>query len=52
MNQSGRYLLDTSIVVALFSEEIGVQEKIRNAGQGYLVFGFLAIFFTSVNILR
>ena len=32
MNQSGRCLLDTNIVVALFSEEIGVQEKIRNAG--------------------
>ncbi len=32
MNQSGRYLLDTNIVVALFSEEIGVEEKIRNAG--------------------
>ena len=31
MNQNGRYLLDTNIVIALFSEEITVQEKMRNA---------------------
>ncbi|RKU21382.1 VapC toxin family PIN domain ribonuclease [Candidatus Poribacteria bacterium] len=31
MNQNGRYLLDTNIVIALFSEEITVQEKVRNA---------------------
>ena len=31
MNQNGKYLLDTNIVIALFSEEITVQEKARNA---------------------
>ncbi len=31
MNQNGRYLLDTNIVIALFSDEIAVQEKVRNA---------------------
>ena len=31
MNQNGKYLLDTNIVIALFSEEITVQEKVRNA---------------------
>ena len=31
MNQNGRHLLDTNIVIALFSEEITVQEKVRNA---------------------
>ncbi len=31
MNQNGRYLLDTNVVIALFSEEITVQEKVRNA---------------------
>ena len=31
MNQNGRYLLDTNIVIALFSEETTVQEKVRNA---------------------
>ena len=31
MNQNGRYLLDTNIVIALFSEEITVQENVRNA---------------------
>ena len=31
MNQNGRYLLDTNVVIALFSEEITVQEKMRNA---------------------
>ena len=28
-NQNGRYLLDTNIVIALFSEEVRVQEKVR-----------------------
>jgi tRNA(fMet)-specific endonuclease VapC len=32
MNQNGRYLLDTNIVIALFSEETEVQEKAQNAG--------------------
>ena len=32
MNQSGRYLLDTNIVIALFSEEMVVQERVKNAG--------------------
>ena len=31
MNQNGRYLLDTNIVIALFSEDITVQENVRNA---------------------
>ena len=31
MNQSGRYLLDTNIVIALFSDEIAVQERARSA---------------------
>ena len=31
MNQNGRYLLDPNVVIALFSEEITVQEKVRNA---------------------
>ena len=31
MNQNGRYLLDTNIAIALFSEEITVQVKVRNA---------------------
>ena len=31
MNQNGKYLLDTNIVIALFSEEVTVQEKARNA---------------------
>lgn len=29
MNQNGKYLLDTNIVIALFSEEVRVQEKVR-----------------------
>ena len=32
MNQNGRYLLDTNIVIALFSEETEVQEKAQNVG--------------------
>ncbi len=32
MNQSGRYLLDTNIAIALFSEEVEVQERAKNAG--------------------
>ena len=31
MNQNGKYLLDTNIVIALFSGEAAVQEKSRNA---------------------
>ena len=31
MNQNGRYLLDTNIVIALFAEEEAVQERIGNA---------------------
>ncbi len=31
MNQSGKYLLDTNIVIALFSDEVAVQERARNA---------------------
>ena len=31
MNQSGRYLLDTNIVIALFSDETAVQERAKKA---------------------
>jgi tRNA(fMet)-specific endonuclease VapC len=31
MNQNGRYLLDTNVVIALFTGEIAVRERVRNA---------------------
>lgn len=31
MNQNGKYLLDTNVVIALFAGDLMVQEKVRNA---------------------
>ena len=36
MNQSGRYLLDTNIVIAIFADEMIVQERRQSADKVYL----------------
>lgn len=36
MNQSGRYLLDTNIVIAIFADEMIVQEKRQSADKVFL----------------
>lgn len=36
MNQSGRYLLDTNIVIAIFGNEVVVQERRRNVEKVFL----------------
>ncbi len=36
MNQSGRYLLDTNIVIAIFADEVVVQERRRNVEKVFL----------------
>ena len=36
MTQSGRYLLDTNIVIAMFAGEAAIQERRQNADKVYL----------------
>lgn len=36
MNQSGRYLLDTNIVIAIFADEVMVQERRRSVDKVFL----------------
>ena len=36
MNQSGRYLLDTNIVIAIFADEMAVQKKRQSADEVFL----------------
>ena len=36
MNQNGRYLLDTNIVIAMFANKINIEEEIERTGKVYL----------------